>query len=44
MDLPNIKNYLVRSEKEAEEIFEKIGSKKLLARISSEDIPHKTDV
>ena len=44
LDLPNIKNYLVKSEKEAEEIFDKIGAKKLLARISSEDIPHKTDV
>jgi len=44
LDLPFVKNYLVKSEKESEKIYEKIGAKKLLARISSEDIPHKTDV
>jgi len=44
LKLPFVKNYLVKSEKQAEEVFDKIGAKKLLARISSEDIPHKTDV
>ncbi|MDQ7023235.1 MAG: acetate--CoA ligase family protein [Candidatus Gracilibacteria bacterium] len=44
LDLPFVKNYLVKSEKQSEEIFEKIGAKKILARISSEDIPHKTDI
>jgi len=44
LDLPFVKNYLVKSEEEAMKIFEKIWAKKLLARISSEDIPHKTDV
>ncbi len=43
LDLPFVKNYLVTNEKEAEKIFEKIAEKKILARISSEDIPHKTD-
>ncbi len=44
LDLPLVKNYLVKSKKEAEEIFDKIWEKNLIARISSEDIPHKTDV
>ncbi len=44
LELPFVKNYLVKSEKEAEKIFEKIKAEKLLARISSEDIPHKTDI
>ncbi len=44
LDLPFVKNYLVKSEKEAEKVFEKIGAKKILARISSEDVAHKTDV
>ena len=43
LELPFVKNYLVKSEKQAEDVFEKIGAKKLLARIDSEDIPHKTD-
>jgi len=44
LKLPFVKNYLVTSEKQAEEVFNKIWAKKILARISSEDIPHKTDV
>ncbi len=44
LELPFIKNYLVINEKQAEEIYEKIWEKTLIARISSEDIPHKTDV
>jgi len=44
LDLPFVKNHLVKNEKEAKEIFDKIGSKNIIARISSEDIPHKTDV
>jgi acyl-CoA synthetase (NDP forming) len=43
LNLPFVKNYLVKNEKQAEKIFEKINAKKILARISSEDIPHKTD-
>ncbi len=44
LELPFVKNYLVKSEKEAEEIFDIIWEETLIARISSEDIPHKTDV
>jgi len=44
LELPFVKNYLVKSEKQAEEIFEKIKAENIIARISSEDIPHKTDV
>jgi len=44
LELPFVKNHLVKSEKEAKEIFKKIGAKNIIARISSEDIPHKTDV
>ncbi len=44
LELPLVKNYLVKNKKDAEEIFDKIWENTLIARISSEDIPHKTDV
>ena len=44
LELPFVKNYLVHSKKEAEKIFDIIWEKNIIARISSEDIPHKTDV
>lgn len=44
LELPFVHNHLVNSEDEALKIFDKIWAKKIIARISSEDIPHKTDI